>query len=202
MCTVCTHSRSGKLCGACQPNLSLSLKLDSSRCLPCPSHWPLIMVGIAFAAFIAGILLVTVLLTLNMTVADGMINAIIFYANVTVSLDRIVLSSTASTFPTVFVAWLNLDIGFDVCFFDGLDAYTKTWLQLVFPAYIISLVVIVIKISKHSPRFTHLIGSGRRDPVATLATLVLLSYTKLLSITISVISFATLTYPNGSKTVV
>ena len=196
----CAHSRSGILCGACLPNLSLSL--GSSRCLQCPSHWPLVMVAIIFAALIAGILLVTVLLALNMTVADGMINAIIFYANITISFDRIVFSRATSTFPTVLVAWLNLDIGFDVCFFDGLDAYAKTWLQLAFPAYIISLVVIVIKISEYSPRFTRLIGSRRRDPVATLATLVLLSYTKLLSTTVSVLSFATLTYPDGSKTVV
>ena len=47
----------------------------------------------------------------------------------------------------IFVAWLNLDIGIDVCFIDGLDAYIKTWLQLAFPAYIISLIVMVIIVS-------------------------------------------------------
>ena len=196
----CAYSRSGILCGACQPNLSLSL--GSSCCLPCPKHWPLIFVSITFAAVIVGILLVTVILALNMTVADGMISAIIFYANVTAPFDKIVHSSAAPSFPTVFVAWLNLDIGFDVCFFKGLDAYAKTWLQLLFPAYIISLVAIVIKFSEYSPKFTRIISSRRQDPIATLATLILLSYAKLLSITISVLSFATLNYPDGSKCVV
>ena len=196
----CAHNRSGILCGACQPNLSLSL--GSSHCLPCPNHWPLAFIFIMFAAFIAGILLVTVILVLNMTVADGMINAIIFYTDVTAPFHRIVHSSASPNFPTVFIAWLNLDIGFDVCFFKGLDAYDKTWIKLLFPAYIIFLVVIVIKISKHSPRFTRLISSRRRDPVATLATLILLSYAKLLSTTISVLSHATLTYPDGSTSVV
>ena len=196
----CAHNRSSVLCGICQPNLSLSL--GSSRCLPCPNIWPLVFISITLAALIAGILLVTVVLVLNMTVADGMINAIIFYANVTAPFDRIVHSSAAPSFPTVFVAWLNLDIGFDVCFFKGLDAYAKTWLQLLFPVYIISLVAMVIKISEYSPRFTRLISSKRRDPVATLATLILLSYAKLLSTTISVLSFATLNYPDGSKSVV
>ena len=102
----------------------------------------------------------------------------------------------------MFVVWLNLDVGFDVCFFDGLDAYTKTWLQLAFPAYVISLVVMVIKISEHSPTFTRLIGPGKRDPVATLATLTLLSYAKLLSTTIAILSFAVLHYPDGSVVVV
>ena len=39
---------------------------------------------------------------------------------------------------------------------------------------------------------------GRRDPIATLATLVLLSYTKLLSTTIAILSYANLHYPDGS----
>ena len=97
----------------------------------------------------------------------------------------------------MFVAWLNLDIGIDVCFLDGLDTYTKTWLQLAFPVYIISLVIGVIKVSEYSPRFARLIG--RRDPAATLATLVLLSYAKLLSVTIIALSFAVLDYPDGSR---
>ena len=196
----CAHNHSGILCGACQ--LSLSLSLGSSRCLPCPNHWPLAFISITFAAIIAGILIVTVILVLNMTVADGMINAKIFYADVTAPFHRIVHSSASPNFPTVFIAWLNLDIGFDVCFFKGLDAYAKTWIHLLFPAYIIFLVAMVIQISKHSPRFTRLISSRRRDPVATLATLILLSYAKLLSTTISVLSYATLTHPDGSTSVV
>ena len=100
----------------------------------------------------------------------------------------------------VFVAWLNLDIGIDVCFFEGFDSYTKIWFQLTFPLYIISLVVMVIIVSEYSPRFARLIG--KRDPVATLATLILLSYAKLLSVTIAALSFAVLSYPDGSQEIV
>ena len=88
-------------------------------------------------------------------------------------------------------------MGIDVCFFDGLDTYTKTWLQLAFPVYITSLVVIIIKVSQYYSRFARLIG--KKDPIATLATLILLSYAKLLSITITVLSFAIITYPDGSQ---
>ena len=42
---------------------------------------------------------------------------------------------------------------------------------------------------------------GKRDPVATLATLVLLSYTRLLRTTITSLAFAPLTYPNGTRKV-
>ena len=191
----CAFNRSGILCGACQDHLSLSL--GSSRCLPCPSYWPALFVVILLGAIIAGILLVTVLLSLNMTVAVGLINGFIFYANIVSANSAFFFPSSEPSFPTVFVTWLNLDFGIDVCFLDGLDAYTKTWLQLAFPVYIISLVVAVIKISEYSPKFVRLIG--KRDPIATLATLILLSYAKLLSTVIAALSFSVLLYPDGSQ---
>ena len=121
----------------------------------------------------------------------------IFYANIVAANNAVFFPSSEPSFPTVLVAWLNLDIGIDVCFFDGLDTYTKTWLQLAFPVYIISLVIIVIIVSEYSPRFAGLIG--KRDPIATLATLILLSYAKLLSVIITALSFAVLDYPDGSR---
>ena len=137
------------------------------------------------------------LLALNMTVAVGLINGFVFYANIVAANSAVFFPSSEPSFPTVFVAWLNLNIGIDVCFFDGLDAYTKTWLQLAFPVYIISLVIVIIVVSECSSRFAGLIG--KRDPVAMLATLILLSYAKLLSVTITALSFAVLDYPDGSQ---
>ena len=191
----CAYNRRGTLCGGCQEYLSLSL--GSSHCLPCPSHWPAVFSVVLLAAIIAGILLVAALLALDMTVAIGLINGFIFYANIVAANSAVFFPSSEPSFPTVFVAWLNLDLGIDVCFFDGLDTYTKTWLQLAFPVYIISLVIIIIIISEYSSRFATLIG--KRDPIATLATLILLSYTKLLSITITALSFAVIKYPDGSQ---
>ena len=193
--TQCAYNRTGTLCGGCQERLSLSL--GSSRCLPCSSHWPVVFAVIFLAAIIAGVLLVTALLAFNMTVAFGLINGFIFYANIVAANSATFFPSSEPSFPTVFVAWLNLDLGIDVCFFDRLDTYTKTWLQLAFPVYIISLVIIIIIISEYSSRFATLIG--KRDPIATLATLILLSYTKLLSITITALSFAIIKYPDGSQ---
>ena len=193
----CVYCRTGVLCGACQKGLSLSL--GSSRCLPCHSYWPVVLAAVILGSAFAGILLVTALLVLNMTVAVGLINGVIFYANIVVAIRGVVFPSTKPSFPTVFVSWLNLDIGFDICFLDGLDTYAKTWLQLAFPVYITSLLALIIKISEYSPRFTRLLGPGERDTIATLATLTLLSYAKLLSSTIAALSFASLGYPDGSK---
>ena len=126
----CAYNRTGVLCGSCGENLSLSLA--SSRCLPCHSHWPAVCIVILMAAILAGILLVTALLVLNMTVSVGLVNCFIFYANIVSAGSAVFFPSTEPSFPSVFVAWLNLDIGIDVCFIDGLDANIKTWLQLFF----------------------------------------------------------------------
>ena len=189
----CIHNRGGVLCGACQQNLSLSL--GSSHCLSCHSYWPAVLAAILLTSIIAGIFLVIVLLALNITVAGGLIDGFIFYANIAAAGGAVFFPSSEPSFPSVLVAWLNLDLGIDVCFFDGLDTYIKTWLQLAFPAYIIFLVIVVIVASECSSRFAALIG--RRDPIATLATLVLLSYAKLLSTTITGLSLAVLHYPDG-----
>ena len=195
----CEHKRSGLLCGKCRPELSLSL--GTNRCVSCPEYWPALLVLQAIGFLVAGLALVTVLMMLNMTVAVGTINGIIFYANILYSFAPSFIPHTRVTFSSVFLSWLNLESGFNFCLFKGMDAYWKTWIELLFPTYVIFLVVMIIVVSEWSGRFSHLIGKG--NPVATLATLVLFSYAKLLSIIIKVLSFAIITYPrlNGSAKV-
>ena len=191
----CDFNRSSLLCGSCRPDLSLSL--GSSRCLPCPSYWPSLLVAITIAAIIAGIAMVTLLLVLNVTVAVGTLNGLIFYANVVYTNKSILLPFQETNFVTVFISWLNLELGIDTCYFPGMDTYIKTWLQLAFPAYIILLVTLLIIISSYSTKFSNLIG--KKDPVATLATLILLSYAKLLEICFKSLSFGVLKYPDGAN---
>ena len=188
----CAFHRSSLLCGSCQPGLSLSL--GSSRCLPCPSHWPALLVAITIAAILAGIALVTLLLVLNMTVAVGTVNGLIFYANVVYANKSILLPFQETNFIIVFISWLNLELGIDACYFPGMDNYIKAWIQLAFPAYVILLVVLVIIISSNSSKFSNLIG--KKNPVATLATLILLSYAKLIEICFKSLSVGILVYPD------
>ena len=65
----------------------------------------------------------------------GTVNGLIFYANIVAGNKAVFLPSGDSNFLTVFVAWLNLDLGIETCFYDGMDAYARTWLQFVFPLY-------------------------------------------------------------------
>ena len=193
----CVNNRGRVLCGSCKTNHSLSL--GSSKCLSCPSEWYGLLAGITIAAFFAGVMLVILLLVLNLTVAVGTLNSIIFYANIINANRSIYFGQSRLTFVPVFISWLNLDIGIDTCFFEGMDTYAKTWLQLAFPAYIIFIVILITWISACSSKFSNLIG--KRNPVATLATLILLSYTKLLQTIITSFSFVRLKYPNGTTLV-
>ena len=105
----------------------------------------------------------------------------------------ILLPFQETNFITIFISWLNLDLGINTCYFPGMDTYTKTSLQLAFPVYVIFLVALIIIISSYSSRFSNLIG--KKDPVATLATLILLSYAKFLEICFKTLIL--LEYPNS-----
>ena len=192
----CALERSGLLCGTCRNGLSLSL--GSSLCIACPSYWPAICIVLLVAALLGGIALVVLILYLNLTVAVGSINGIIFYANIVGANMSTFFPFTMSNmkFLSIFVSWLNLELGIDTCFFEGMDIYWKMWLQLAFPTYVIVLVVAVIMISSRSVWFSQIIG--RKNPVATLATLILLSYTTFLKTIIETLSYSTLKYPDGS----
>ena len=193
----CANNRSGLLCGSCQPGLSLSL--GSSRCIPCPNTWYINLLVILMVTFLCGIALVALLLFLNLSVAVGTLNGLIFYANIIDSSKSAFFTSSTKVF-SVFISMLNLEIGFDVCFYKGMDTYLKTWIQLAFPMYVISLVIMIIILSRYSIRFSMLIA--KKNPVATLATLVLLSYMTLLRTIITVLSQAKLNYSDDAHKMV
>ena len=194
----CDFDRSSLLCGSCQSGLSLSL--GSSHCLSCPSHWPALLIAFTIAAILVGITLVALLLILNLTVAVGTLNGIIFYANIVHANKSILLPFQESSLVTVFISMLNLELGIDTCYFPGMDTYIKTWLKLAFPAFVFLLVGLIIIISSYSIKFSKLIGN--KDPVATLATLILLSYAKILETCFESLSIGILSYPDGSREMV
>ena len=186
----CDLNRSGVLCGQCASNYSLML--GSSRCEICSNNYLALL--LAFAA--AGLALVAFLTFLKLTVATGTLNSLILYANVIQVNRRLFLPLSNVNMLTVFIAWLNLDLGIEICFYDGLTAYTQTWLQFVFPVYVWVLISLIILTTRHSVLLSRLIGS---DPVAVLATLLLMSYTKILRIIIEVYSFVDLDYPKENE---
>ena len=190
----CANNRSGTLCGACKPGCSLNL--GSKQCSPCSSIFLLLFLPFA----VAGFLLVLLLLICRVTVAAGTISGLIFYGNMVAVNRSVFFPSGETNVLTVFVAWINLDLGIRICFFNGMDTYTQTWLQFVFPLYIWLLVGAITLVSYYSTTIARIIGPT--NPVSVLATLFLLSYTKLLRTIIATFSFTTLAYPNERTVVV
>ena len=127
----CANNRSGMLCGVCQPGFSLSLGI--SHCIRCPKDWYKQFVAILIVALLAGIVLIALLMILNLTVAVGTLNGLIFYANIIGANSSTFFPHSSTKFLSIFMSWLNLEVGFDICFFEGMDTYWKTWLQLAFP---------------------------------------------------------------------
>ena len=185
----CQFNRVGTLCGACGSNFSLAL--GGSQCLECTnSHLALLIV---FA--VAGIVLVFIISVLRLTVSIGTISGLIFYANIVAVNRAIFIPQGTTNILTVFISWLNLDFGIVTCFFDGMDAYTLTWLQYVFPSYIWLIAIAIILISQRSVRISNFLG---KNPVSVLTTLFLLSYAKILRTIITSLSVITLEYPDNS----
>lgn len=180
----CAEGRSGILCGQCKHNYSLML--GSSKCGECPDN---ILLSLLLAFIGAGFALVLVIKFLDLTVTMGTINGLIFYANI-VWANQHILFSNKSLFLDkvlkVFIAWINLDFGIETCFFVGMNAYWKTWLQFVFPIYIWALCGLIIFIARHSVLATKVLGN---NSISVLATLILLSYAKLLRTIIKALSF-------------
>ena len=181
--TQCAMGHAGRLCGKCADGLSLVI--GSNLCKPCNNDNLALL--IFFAA--AGFMLVFFIKALNMTVSQGTINGLIFYANIIWAYQSILFSVNTPLFLKIFIAWINLDFGIEVCFTDGLTAYVKTWLQFAFPLYIWSIAVGIILAAHCSKRMTKLFGN---NSVQVLATLFLLSYNKFLRTVIVVLVPATL----------
>ena len=186
----CAYYRSGLLCGACKEGYSLVL--GTSHCKQCTnSHLALL---IPFA--VMGVALVFFLFVSKLTVATGTLSSLVFYANIVGVNHTIFLPADSTVVFSMFIAWLNLDFGIETCFYDGMDAYSKTWLQFVFPVYIWLLVGLVVLISNYSHRFANMLGN---NPVSVLATLILLSYTKILRTLIIVLYVTYLEYPSYNQ---
>ena len=192
----CQFNRTDILCSQCQH--PLSMVFGSSRCMKCTN----VHILITIIVIVAGIVLVVSLYLLNLTVTNGTINGIIFYANI-VSINDSVFLANDSVFKPLraFISFTNLDLGIETCFYNGMDSYAKMWLQLIFPSYLIIIAISIITASRYSTRILRLTHT-RSLPV--LATLFLLSYTGVLRTVLTVLfSYSTITHlPSGHQELV
>ena len=188
----CNYNHSGTLCGGCQPGLSLAL--GSAQCLSCSSDFLALLIPFT----LAGPALVSFVKLLDFTISQGTLNGLVFYANI-LQVNEDIYFPLRSTHPlTIFIAWLNLDLGVETCFFKDLDAYSKTWLQFLFPLYVWTIAGLIIILAKYSDRLAKVMGN---NSVPVLATLFLLSHAKLFRTIIAALSYTMLCTSHNCKAV-
>ena len=181
----CGSNHGGILCGRCVANYSAVL--GSWKCMKCSNLSRYNFIWLAVVMALAGVVLVVILLLVKMTVSSGTMNGLIFYANI-LSFSGLLDYHACSIHPTLhlFLSWINLDFGIEVCFYSGMDVYQKTWLQYLFPFYIWFLVGVIILFCHYSSAVMKLMGMRN---IEVLATLFLLSYAKLLKTIVTSLSF-------------
>ena len=54
----------------------------------------------------------------------------------------------SNSFDCTLLSLFNLDLGIETCFYNGMDDYSKMWLQLTFPFYLIIIAITLIISSK------------------------------------------------------
>ena len=189
----CLNHRSGQICGQCAPGYSVIF--GSDVCQVCSNAWILTI----FLYGLAGIFFVFILFALNLTVSTGTICGLVIYSNILNLTVHRVLADVDGIYPIflrVFISFLNLDIGFPLCFYDGMTASVKYGMQFVFPLYLWLLVIILIVACKYSMRLANKLGFAC---VQVLATLLFFSYSKILSNVYSIFTFQTVNLQIGNS---
>ena len=191
----CAFNRYGTLCGSCKEGFSHVF--GSSRCLKCSNKY----FSLFFLFALAGVVLVVFLFALNLTVSLGTINGLIFFANIVKVNETAFFPPGDRGFLRVFISWLNLDLGIETCLYDGMGSLVKVSLQFVFPFYLWVIVVLIILAFRHSTQLVKIVRLCGNHSVSVLATIFLLSFTKLQRTIKVALSFTTLEYPEGQRAI-
>ena len=193
--TVCSDFRNGTICGHCQEGYSVVF--GSTECKKCKNWWLLIL----FAYAIVGPLFIYILFALKITLTTGIFNGIIFFAQATLVGVFDYLNSKPNIlhfFQKTFLSILNLRISIPICFYNGMTEILKSGFGLLFPVYLLTIVVGLIILSQYSAKVANKIADSS---VQVLITVVHLSFTKLLSTIIFVLTPATIYTEHGHYTV-
>ncbi|XP_064405664.1 uncharacterized protein LOC135350763 [Halichondria panicea] len=144
--TQCRNHRSGLLCGGCANNYSRVL--GGTECELCTNNDYLALI-VLFAAL--GIILFVILALFNVTITDGFVNGFIFYANIFSVYTSTFLSVTEVRGgpPLAVISFLNLNLGIKSCFYKGMTELDLVGLNLIFPLYLMVILVAVALFGKY-----------------------------------------------------
>ena len=173
---LCPPTKTGPLCSTCATvnGMKYSVVFGSSECKQCSNWWLLTLILYT----IAGPLLIYLLFALKLTLTTGTLNGIIFYAQGIGIIDLKFSSShhiatSLYSLTHAFLLMLNLNLGFPLCFYNGMTELWKAGLSLLFPLYLLTIVVVLIIFSRFSLRISNRIADSS---IQVLVTVVHLSF--------------------------
>ena len=187
----CIFRHSGFLCGSCSDGFSDVF--GSTYCRQCSDAY----IATILLFLFLGILLVGILFFGHITISVGLFNGAILYANA-VSLYAYLIYpnryNPGLNPATIMLAWLNLNLGFELCFYDGMNSLAEVVFRLLFPLYLLFLLVVIVFVIRHTRhRLT-------RSPVPVLSTIIWLSYSSLLQTCLEILGVTPITlHPSKDK---
>ena len=191
----CSSNRTGLLCGACMEGFSIAF--GTSKCIDCTGKFKLFGLVLVLLSVLAGVILVLMLMACDITTTDGTLSGLLFYANILYS-NAFIFGLDDTGALSVIIHWLNLSYGIPTCFYNGMSTYVKSWLEYLFPLYLWLLILIIIWLSNHSRKIANIFG---QNAVKVLATLLEISYYKIIQANIMALSFTIVEYPLHTKAV-
>ena len=184
--SFCPRNRGGVMCSNCTPGYSVVF--SSLDCVKCSNWWLLTIVAYG----LAGPLLIYLIYALKLTLTTGLINGIIFYAQIVCISEQTKLGSSLHnltfyyyTITKGLISLLSFNINFNIplCFYDGMTELWKSFVSFLFPVYLLAIVIGLIIISRYSVRLSNRIADSS---VQVLVTVVHLSFATLLTSTLDV----------------
>lgn len=180
---LCISNRKGILCGMCENGMSIVL--GSTQCMNCTGSWTILTV--VLTDVIAGLLLIFLLFSLNLTLTTGTINGFVFYAHAAncglFQLAR--LYGPDVNIPVIVLSFINCDIGLPRCFYPEMTELWKAGYNLTFPLYLFLIIGLIVILSRYSLTFSNKVSGSS---VQVLVTVIHISFSKLLSAIIDVFS--------------
>ena len=160
----CNQNRKGILCGQCSEGHSAVF--GSYRCRQCSNTW---LVSIAMFMMV-GLLLVLCLFNIPVDLKSTNTTGLLLYASIlsTTSSNLFDINKLSKSFALLPVSLLNFDLGFELCFYNGMTEYAKLWLQFAFPVYIICLTCLLTYSAAYIPFIQRLIKNNANFTPAIL----------------------------------
>ena len=177
-----TNSRVGFLCSECPKGYSSGF--GDYACIQCDGPWFILAVPV-YA--LVGLVLIALLFLFNLTVVEGTISGVSFYANIMYLFGDFMQDKLISVYLAKIILALNFGPTFVSCFSNEMDEFVRFLLNFIFSYYLLLLVFfIILGAHKFNLRIFRVEFIAKRA-VPVLATLIVITYANLILLVINVL---------------